>query len=142
MSALETLIRLHRWQLDERRRYLAGLDALAARLRADAQRLRDEADEEARAAGLSLDAASAYPGFIRSLIERRREIERSIAEVDTQVVEASDAVAVAFQEVNRYELAAAHREREARRRVARREQRDEDALALQVHRRTRNDRTG
>jgi flagellar FliJ protein len=142
MSALETLIRVHRWQLDERRRYLAGLDGLAARLRADAERLQVEADAEARAAGFSLDAASAYPEFIRSLIERRREIERSIAEIDLQITEARDAVTTAFQEVKRYELAAAHRAREARRRIAHRDQREEDALGLQIHRRKRNDATG
>ena len=135
MSALHTLIRVHRWQLDERRRYLADLDRLAARLRGDAQRLGDEAEAEARAAGLSLEAAAAYPDFIRTLIERRREIEHSVAEVDAQIAEAREAVAAAFQEVKRYELAAAHREREGRRQAARREQREQDGLALQIHRR-------
>jgi flagellar protein FliJ len=139
MSALDTLIRVHRWQLDERRRYLTGLDALAMRLRADAQRLQDEADAEARAAGLSLDAASAYPRFFRALLERRREIERSIAEVDAQIVEAREAVSVAFQEVKRYELAAANRYRERRRRIVQREQREQDALALEIYRRNRSD---
>jgi len=135
MSALDTLIRVHRWQLDERRRYLAGLDGLASRLRADAERLQEEADAEARAAGLSLQAGAAYPLFIAALIERRNKIERSIAEVDIQIAEAREAVSVAFQEVKRYELAAANRAREGRERLARRQQQAQDALALDMHRR-------
>ena len=39
MSMVENLLRLHRWQLEERRRYLGELESLAERLRADAQRL-------------------------------------------------------------------------------------------------------
>jgi flagellar FliJ protein len=137
MSALETLIRVHRWQLDERRRYLAGLDSLAARLRADAQRLHEEAEEEAGAAGLSHEAASAYPAYIRVLIERRQKLERSIVEVEAQIAEAHEAVSDAYQEVKRYELAAANRARDTRERLTRREQRDQDALALEIHRRKR-----
>ena len=135
MSALDTLIRVHRWQLDERRRYLAGLDSLASRLRADAQRLQDEAQEEARAAGLSSQAAAAYPPYIRALIERREKLERSIAEVEGQIAAAHEAVTEAYQEVKRYELAAATRARDAQLRVARRERIDEDDIALEVHRR-------
>jgi flagellar protein FliJ len=135
MSALESLIRVHRWQLDERRRYLAGLDALAEKLRADAERLRLEAENEARAAGLSLQAGAAYPLFIRGLIERRQKIERSIAEVEAQIAEARDAVTEAFSEVKRYELAVANRRRDARARLARRQQNEMDALALDMHNR-------
>ncbi|HZT87293.1 MAG TPA: flagellar FliJ family protein [Stellaceae bacterium] len=133
MSALKTLIRTHRWQLDERRRYLVDLETLAARLRADAVRLHEEAEAEARAAGLSPEAATAYPGFVRSLIERRRQLDRSVAEVDAQIAEARLAVSAAFEELKRYELVAANRERENRRRLAQRDQRDADALGLQMH---------
>ncbi|MBV8888185.1 MAG: flagellar FliJ family protein [Alphaproteobacteria bacterium] len=138
MSALDTLIRVHRWQLDERRRLVAGLDSLAARLRTDAQRIQDEAEEEARVAGLSLATGSAYPGFIRGLIERRQQLEHSIAEVEAQIAEAREAVSIAFQDVKRYELAAANRARDARHRLARRQRSDEDALALDIHRRNQN----
>ncbi len=135
MSALDSLIRVHRWQLDERRRYLAGLDALAVRLRTDAQRLQEESESEARAAGLSLQAGAAYPLFLRTLFERRKKLERSIAEVEAQIGEAREAVSEAFREVKRYELAAANRVRDARTRLARRQQTELDALALTIHRR-------
>src|SRR5260370_42265311 len=47
MSIAENLLRLHRWQLEEQRRYVAELEALARRLRADAHRLVDHIDADA-----------------------------------------------------------------------------------------------
>ena len=46
MTVSHNRLRQHRWELDERRRFLAGLEALAARLRRDAQRLHWEIEEE------------------------------------------------------------------------------------------------
>jgi flagellar export protein FliJ len=137
MSALDSLIRVHRWQLDERRRYLNGLEELAARLRSDAQRLQEEAEEESRAAGLSPEAQAVYPFFIQALIERRQRLEASIAEVEGQILQAREAVSESFREVKRYELAVANRARVRGERIARREQRDQDGVALEIHRRQR-----
>ncbi len=57
MSALDSLVRLHRWQLDERRRRLADLDQLAAKLNDDIIRLAEEEAREQAAASASLEAA-------------------------------------------------------------------------------------
>src|SRR5262249_41702714 len=100
------LLRLHRWQLEERQRYLADLELLAVRLRADALRLQNEAEEEARAAGVSLDAPDGERGFwmIRPLLERRRKMGRAIAEIEGQVADARAAVEAAEQEVKMHEV--------------------------------------
>ena len=107
MSVIDNMIRLHRWQLEERERYLADLESLAERLRADAQRLEREAAEEARLAGISLDAPADAPLsiFLRPLVERRRKLERSVGELEGQIAEAREAVATARQEVKLYEMA-------------------------------------
>jgi flagellar FliJ protein len=41
-STLDSLIRLHRWQVDERRRQLAELEGLAEKLRQEMLRLAEE----------------------------------------------------------------------------------------------------
>jgi len=93
MSARDHLQRLQVWQLAERRRYLADLESLAARLRADVERLRDEIGE---AGG---DAKQAHAVFVRPLVDRRDKLLGSIAEIDVQIDEAREAVASAEQEV-------------------------------------------
>jgi flagellar FliJ protein len=93
MSARDHLHRLQVWQLAERRRYLADLESLAARLRADVERLRDEIGEP------NGDAAQAQSVFARPLVERRDKLLGSIVEIDVQIGEAREAVATAEQEV-------------------------------------------
>ena len=117
MSALESLVRLHRWQLDERRRQLGDLDVLAAKLRQEEQRLAEEQKIEQATAAASLEAASAYGGYARRLIDRRAKIEESIVSVEQQIAGAREALAEAFQEMKRYEIAAANRAAQRRRRL-------------------------
>lgn len=104
MSIVSNLLRLHRWQLEERRRYLAELESLAGRLRADTVRLTADTDFEP---ANSLQNNSGSRVLTRSLVERRNRLEHSIAEIETQIVEARAAVAVAESEVAHYEAAAA-----------------------------------
>ncbi|MGH7094219.1 MAG: hypothetical protein ACREFB_11870 [Stellaceae bacterium] len=101
MSVRENLLRLHRWRLQERQDYLAGLESLLERLRDDARRLQEEAAENDR----ERHDGAAYPQLLRPLVERKTKIERSITEVESQIAEAQSAVNLALQEVKHGEAA-------------------------------------
>ena len=135
MSAIDSLVRLHRWQLDEHRRQLADLDLLAQKLRAEKLRLAEEEASEQNAAGASLEAATAYGGFARHLIERREKIEQSIAAVEQQIATAREALAETYQEVKRYEIALANRVTQRRKRSERQQQRTLDEVGIDAYRR-------
>jgi flagellar export protein FliJ len=135
MSAIDSLVRLHRWQLDEHRRQLADLDLLVQKLRAEKLRLAEEESTEQKVAATSLEAATAYGGFARHLIERRQKIEQSIASVEQQIAAAREALAETYQEVKRYEIAAANRATQRRRRSERQQQRTLDELGIDAYRR-------
>lgn len=105
MSALDGLIRTHRRQLELKRSFLAGLVALRGCLRADAERM-------SRTAG---------PEFAPD--ERAERLERSIAEVEAQILRARSAVNEELETLERHELATARRargQRHAARRMAQR----------------------
>lgn len=135
MSALEGLVRLHRWQLDECRRQLADLDLLAQKLREEQRRLTEEQTAEQAAAAASPEAATAYGSFARGLIERRQKIEQSIASVEQRIAAAREALAETYQEVKRYEIAIANRATQRRKRVERQQQRTLDELGIDAYRR-------
>jgi flagellar FliJ protein len=139
MSAIESLIRLYRWQLDERKRHLADLEGLAARLREDEQRLEEENVREQALVATSPEAAYVYAGYARNLIERRRKLRKSQAEVAQQIAEAREALADAFQEVKRYEITAANRARLETERDERRQQQVMDGLGIDAFRRRNGD---
>jgi flagellar protein FliJ len=135
VSALESLIRLHRWQLDERRRELATLEGLAQKLAEERLRLDAEDAREQKAALASPEAARGYAGYAKGLIDRRRKLAQSTAEVAQQIAQARDALSEAFQEVKRFEIAEANRLRLEEQREQKRQQRALDDLGVEGFRR-------
>jgi flagellar protein FliJ len=135
MSSLDTLIKLHRWQLDEQRRKVAEFENLAEKLRAELQRLDGEKDYEQQVAGGSHEASFAYSGYAKTLIDRRAKLNQSIQETEQQIVEARAALADAFAEVKRYEIAAANRLLAKHRGLERLRQQELDEVALAGFRR-------
>ncbi len=135
MTAIDSLIRLHRWQLDERRRQLAELETLAEKLRGEEMRLLAEQSGEQDAASSSTEAASAYGAYAAHVIEKRRKIAQSLASVEQQVALAREALSDSYREVKRYEIAAATRAAQQRKRVARLQQRALDEIGGEAHRR-------
>lgn len=135
MSALDGLMRLHRWQLDERRRHLAELEDLAQRLREEQYRLDAESEREQAAAAASPGAAASYAAQVRQLTERRRKLVQSRAEVAERIVRARDALTEAFQEVKRYEIIIANRTRQQELREEQPRQPTLDELGVEAFRR-------
>lgn len=113
MAIIDNMLRQHRWQLEERQRYLNGLEALALRLRGDVRRLESEAERETQRAGRPLDSGPVgiEPVFLRPLIERRDKLNHSVVELDSQIAEARAFVESARQELKIYELSSTQRDR-------------------------------
>ena len=124
-SGLHTLIRLHKWRLDEKRRALAELQALADKLAQDTARLEREILAEQEIARSSPEASFGYGNFAKQAIERRKRLAQSVAQVEHQIAEATKEMAEAFQELKRYELAQEGRDR---REDAKRKTRENAAL--------------
>lgn len=99
MSMLENLLRLHRRDCEDRRRYAAELELLADRLRADAMRVRREMEA----------AGGDGPAGPEPLAERCHKLERSVAELDGQVQAARAALAAAEEQLKLYERTVADR---------------------------------
>ena len=106
MNSLKQLIRLHRWNLDEKRRKLNEFESLRDRMLGDIAELEQLAERETEIAAQNREGAMAFPQFISVLIERRRKLTNSLGEVEVAIEEARERLAEAFQEVKRYEIAA------------------------------------
>src|SRR5258708_20219922 len=135
VSALDSLIRLHRWQVDERRRHVADLEGLAAQLTEEHHRLDREETREQAAAAAPPEAAVTYAAYARQLIERRRKLAQSQAEVAERIERSRAALAEAVQEGKRYEIMAANRTPHPHRRAARRQQQALDDRGADAFRR-------
>ncbi|MGH6948177.1 MAG: flagellar FliJ family protein [Kiloniellales bacterium] len=139
MTVLSTLIRVHRWALEEKQRKLADLEALIERLRGDLMRLEEEIVAEQATAPQSFVATTAYPAFLAAALERKRRLTLSIANIAASLEAARDELAEAFREVKSYELAAKNQDQRRKTRRSKREQVALDEIGLEGHRRKRRD---
>ena len=104
MKSRETLIRLRKFQVDEKRRRVAQIESMVAdfdRMAADLDR--EIATEQDRA-GIHDPTHFAYPTYAKAAIGRRDNLKRSADELKTQFEEARLALAEAFEELKKVEL--------------------------------------
>ncbi|HLB78985.1 MAG TPA: hypothetical protein VJJ77_00655 [Dongiaceae bacterium] len=134
-SALEQLIRLHGWTLEERRRKVRDLDNLAARLRTDVTRLAEELARETEAGTASLEMRRAYDAYAAQVRARRTKLIQSIADIEAEIVKAQADVAEAFQELKKHEQTLSQRRARAQAQRDRGERMANDELGLAIFRR-------
>ena len=104
MKSRETLIRLKKFQVDEKRRKVAQIEGMIAdfdRMSADLER---EITAEQERAGIHDPTHFAYPTYAKAAITRRDNLKRSADELKVQLEDARMALAEAFEELKKVEL--------------------------------------
>lgn len=140
MGDLKALIRYHRWQLDEKRREVADLNAMLDRLHEQQTALEAEITAEQQAARSHGDVAFSYASFAQQALRRRRAVAGAIAQVEGQIALATDVLRDMFQEVKRYELAQDERTRQEKAKLRHRENAMLDEVAAMGFERRRQNR--
>ena len=135
MSDLNSLIRLRRWQLDEKRRVLMDLHQLAMRLAAEKKKVEEEMAHEQEGASGAMAHSPTFGAYVASAIARRRGLETSIGEVEERIEVAAEEVRASFQELKKYEVAQENREKKTRKKELDEENRLMDEIATEGHRR-------
>lgn len=134
MRSLASVIRLHRWKVDEKRREVADLEAMADALRQRLLDLEREIKREREGADAQV-VGFAYANYVRAAIARRERFLRSIREAETAVAGKRNELAEAFRELKKFEVAEARRLELVAEESARRERAETDETALNIHRR-------
>jgi flagellar export protein FliJ len=127
---LQTLIRLRRWQLDERRRALAEIDRCLNDLNGEIDALSREMAEEQRAAdAIPAEWAGDYGLYAAAALDRRRRIDGAIDSAEADRDAENGRLQAAFSETKTLELALKERRRREREEEARRERMVLDDMA-------------
>jgi flagellar export protein FliJ len=137
VKSLDTIIRLHKWKLDERRRALGELQALSDQLGAEIVRLDGELEREKAIATETPASSIDLAGYLKAMLTRRAHLKVSQTHVDKQIAAAQDEIANAFAELKRFELAKADRDRRAAQKQRKIEMAAFDEIALDGYRRRR-----
>ena len=104
MKSRNTLIRLKKFQLDEKRRKVAQIEAMIADFQRMAGDLEREIVAEQERAGIHDPTHFAYPTYAKAAISRRENLKRSVNELTAQLDEAKAALQESFEELKKVEL--------------------------------------
>jgi len=104
MKSRDTLIRLKRFQVDERRRKVAQIEGMIAEFERMAGDLEREIKVEQERAGIHDPAHFAYPTYAKAAMQRRENLKRSADELKVQLDDAKATLGEAFEELKKVEL--------------------------------------
>jgi flagellar protein FliJ len=104
MKSRDTLIRLKKFQVDEKRRKVMQIESMIAEFERMATDLEREIKVEQDRAGIHDPSHFAYPTYAKAAIQRRENLKRSADELRTQLDEAKALLGEAFEELKKVEL--------------------------------------
>ena len=104
MKSRETLIRLKRFQVDEKRRKVAQIETMIAEFERMVSDLDREIRTEQERAGISDPGHFAYPTYAKAAIQRRENLRHSADELKVQLDDAKAALQEAFEDMKKVEL--------------------------------------
>src|SRR5207302_667172 len=130
MKSRETLIRLKKFQVDERRRKVAQIEGMIAEFERMAGDLDREIKSEQDRAGIHDPGHFAYPTYAKAAMQRRENLQRSADDLKLQLESATGALAEAFEEMKKIELLDERDQMREREEENAREQAELDAIGL------------
>jgi flagellar FliJ protein len=130
MKSRETLIRLKKFQVDEKRRRVAQIEGMIAEFDRIAGDLEREIKTEQDRAGIHDPGHFAYPTYAKAAMQRRENLKRSVAELRGQLDDAQAALGEAFEDLKKVELLDERDQMRERAEEDAREQAELDAIGM------------
>jgi flagellar FliJ protein len=130
MKSRETLIRLKKFQVDEKRRKVAQIEGMIAEFERMAGDLEREIKAEQERAGIHDPGHFAYPTYAKAAMQRRENLQRSADDLKIQLESATNALAEAFEDMKKVELLDERDQIREREEESAREQAELDAIGI------------
>src|SRR5947207_4766294 len=130
MKSRETLIRLKKFQVDEKRRKVAQIEGMIAEFERIIVDLDREIKAEQDRAGIQDPSHFAYPTYAKAAAVRRDNLKRSADEMRVQLEDAKNALADAFEEKKKVELLDERDQAREREELAARDRPELNAIGL------------
>ena len=104
MKSRETLIRLRKFQVEERRRRVAQIETMISEFERISSDLERDIKLEQDRSGIHDPGHFAYPTYAKAAIQRRDNLKRSATDLKMQLEDAKAALSEAFEEMKKAEL--------------------------------------
>lgn len=132
MKSRDSLIRLKRFQVDEKRRQVSQIETMMAEFQRNVDELDEQIRVEQERSGISDPTHYAYPTFAKAAMTRRDNLKASMEGLKGQLEDAQADLGEAFEELKKIELLEERNERQARRETEKAEQSELDEAASRL----------
>lgn len=132
MKSRDSLIRLKKFQVDEKRRQLSAIEMMIADFKRMAHELDLQIQSEQERSGISDVAHFAYPTFAKAAMTRRDNLIQSAEDLSGQLEAAQNALAEAVEELKKVELLEERDQQRTRAEAEASEQEALDEVALRI----------
>lgn len=132
MGKLNNIIRLRKWELDEKRRRLADLQGEREEIILAIEAMQAELVEQSRNSGLEVSAV-AIGAYLEGVRIRQDQLSKLLAVKEREVSKQQDIVAEGFRELKTFEIAQSHEKARVLAAEAKVEQDAFDELGIQNH---------
>jgi flagellar protein FliJ len=133
MKSRENLIRLKRFQVDDKRRQVTQIETMIADFERMAEELDRQIAEEEKRVGVTDISHFAYPTFAKAAIQRRDNLKGSVEGLKEQLSNAQDALNEAFEDLKKVELLEERTQVRERQAENQRIQSDLETIGLGMH---------
>lgn len=131
---LKGIVRLHKWQVDEKRRQITELEEMRSELEGKLKKLiTDLATEQTKLSNSNVVDIN-YANYATHVMKRQENIEASIVEVDVSIENMKDELAESFKELKKYEIVEQRALEREKHEQKRREQDRLDEVSLNMYR--------
>ncbi|MFN3133756.1 flagellar export protein FliJ [Roseibium sp.] len=103
MKTRDSLIRLKRFQVDEKRRQFAQIESMISEFNRMADELDDQIRTEQERTGITDVSHFAYPTFAKAAADRRDNLRNSAHELDDQLQRSQDELSEAIEDLKKFE---------------------------------------
>ena len=132
MKSRDTLIRLKRFHVEEKRRRVSQIESMIAEFHRMAGDLDREIENEERRVGISDMTHFAYPTYAKAARTRRDNLLHSAGELSGQLEDAKSALNEAFEELKKVEILDDREKAAERAEMAMRDQIESDRIAARM----------
>lgn len=139
MANLDPLIRLNKFQLEEKQRALSKLYAQVEKLETDKRAILDSVETEKIAiddATHHLSMMTAFMAYVQKSQKQVEEINKQVSSLEIKITRAIDEMRVAFGELKKIEITRDRRLAELAKENAKREDALFNEIALEIYRRS------
>ena len=132
MKSRDSIIRLKKFQVDEKRRQLMAIEMMMADFNRMANELDLQVQSEQQSSGITDVAHFAYPTFAKAAMTRRDNLLQSADDLSGQFEDAQNALSEAVEELKKVELLEERDQSRARAEADAAEQEELDEIALRT----------